>query len=76
MINSTEYQEKYDYVRTTLTEALRKMMHNEHYRAEYHLYPNGNEIVEISFDNELSIRKVDVTADSLLAITRDVLKAF
>ena len=51
-------------------------MHNEHYRAEYHLYPNGNEIVEISFDNELSIRKVDVTADSLLALTRDVLKHF
>lgn len=76
MVTTNEYQEKYDYVRTTLTEVLRKVMHNEHYRVEYHLYPNGNEIVEISFDNELSIRKIDVTADSLLALTRDVLKHF
>lgn len=76
MIHSDEYQEKYDYVRTTLTEVLRKTLDNDHFYANYVMMPNGDEIVAVSFNNKHSVKNIDVTADSLLALTRDVLKHF
>lgn len=69
-------KEKYDFVRTTLSSLLREMLRNDHYRADYYVDEQGGEWVEISFDNEYSIRKVNVSADSLLALTRDVLRTF
>ena len=76
MIKSDDYQEKYDYVRTTLTEMLRKILQDEHFCADYVVMPNGDEIVAVSFNNKHSVKNIDVTADSLLALTRDVLKHF
>ena len=76
MIKPDDYQEKYDFVRTTLTEVLRKVLHNEHFYANYVVMPSGDEIVAVSFDNEYSVKNIDVTADSLLALARDVLKYF
>ena len=69
-------KEKYDFVRTTLSSLLREVLRNDHYRADYYVDEQGDEWVEISFDNEYSIRKVNVSADSLLALTRDVLRTF
>ena len=71
-----EQKRKYDYVRTTLTEVLRKTLDNDHFYATYVVMPNGDEIVAVSFNNEYSVKNIDVTADSLLALTRDVLKHF
>lgn len=70
-----EQREKYDFARTILTVLLRTVTGNEHYYAEYYV-DNGGEWVDVTFDNEYRIRKVNVTADSLLALTRDVLKTF
>lgn len=69
-------KEKYDFVRTTLSSLLREVLRNDHYRADYYVDEHGFEWVEISFDNEYSIRKVNVSADSLLALARDVLRTF
>ena len=69
-------KEKYDFVRTTLSSLLREVLRNDHYRADYYVDEQGFEWVEISFDNEYSIRKINVSADSLLALTRDVLRTF
>lgn len=70
-----EQREKYDFTRTILTVLLRAVMGNEHYYAEYYV-DSGGEWVDVTFDNEYRIRKVNVTADSLLALTRDVLRKF
>lgn len=70
-----EQREKYDFTRAILTVLLRTVTGNEHYYAEYYV-DNGGEWVDVTFDNEYRIRKVNVTADSLLALTRDVLKTF
>lgn len=71
-----EQKKKYDYVRTTLTEMLRKILQDERFCADYVVMPNGDEIVAVSFNNKHSVKNIDVTADSLLALTRDVLKHF
>lgn len=71
-----EQKKKYDYVRTVLTVVLREVLHNDHYRAEYYVINGGTELVDVTFDEELNVRTIDVTADSLLALTRDVLKTF
>lgn len=70
-----EQREKYDFTRTILTVLLRTVTGNEHYYAEYYV-DSGGEWVDVTFDNEYRIRKVNVTADSLLELTRDVLKTF
>lgn len=70
-----EQREKYDFTRTMLTVLLRTVTGNEHYYAEYYV-DSGGEWVDVTFDNEYRIRKVNVTADSLLALTRDVLRKF
>jgi hypothetical protein len=70
-----EQREKYDFTRTILTVLLRTVTGNEHCYAEYYV-DSGGEWVDVTFDNEYRIRKVNVTADSLLALTRDVLKTF
>ena len=69
-------REKYDFTRTTLTNLLRQTLHNDHYRAEYYVTDGGTELVDVTFDEELNVRTINVTADSLLALTRDVLKTF
>ena len=71
-----EQKRKYDYVRTVLTVVLREVLDNDHYRAEYYVTDGGTELVDVTFDEELNVRTIDVTADSLLALTRDVLKHF
>lgn len=71
-----EQKKKYDYVRTVLTVVLREVLDNDHYRAEYYVTDGGTELVDVTFDNEYNVRKVNVTADSLLALTKDVLKTF
>jgi len=70
-----EQREKYDFTRTILTVLLRTVTGNEHYYAEYYV-DSGGEWVDVTFDNEYRICKVNVTADSLLVLTRDVLKTF
>lgn len=67
---------KYDYVRTVLTVVLREVLGNDHYMMEYFVDDHGDEWVGITFDNEYNVRKINVTADSLLALTKDVLKTF
>ena len=71
-----EQKKKYDYVRTVLTVVLREVLDNDHYMMEYFVDDHSDEWVDITFDNEYIVRKVNVTADSLLALTRDVLKHF
>lgn len=71
-----EQKKKYDYVRTVLTVVLREVLGNDHYRAEYYVTDSGTELVDVTFDEELNVRTINVTADSLLALTRDVLKHF
>jgi hypothetical protein len=70
-----EQREKYDFTRTILTVLLRTVTGNEHYYAEYYV-DNVGEWVDMTFDNEYRIRKVNVTGNSLLQITKDVLKTF
>lgn len=69
-------KEKYDFTRTTLTNLLRQTLHNDHYRADYYIDKYGCEWVDVSFESECSIRKINVSADSLLTLTRDVLRTF
>lgn len=76
MLLTPEQKDKYDFCRTTLTELLRKALHNEHYRADYYVTDHRLEFVEVSFDNEYTICKINVTGDSLLAMVRDVLRRF
>ena len=71
-----EQKRKYDYVRTVLTVVLREVLDNDHYMMEHFVDDHSDEWVDITFDNEYIVRKVNVTADSLLALTRDVLKHF
>jgi hypothetical protein len=71
-----EQKRKYDYVRTVLTVVLREVLGNDHYMMEYFVDDHGDEWVDITFGNEYNVRKVNVTADSLLALTKDVLKTF
>lgn len=70
-----EQREKYDFTRTILTVLLRTVTGNEHCYAEYYV-DSGGEWVEISYDNECSLQKIPVTGNSLLQITKDVLKTF
>lgn len=70
-----EQREKYDFTRTILTVLLRTVTGNEHYYAEFYV-DSGGEWVDVTFDNEYRIRKVNVTGNSLLQITKDVLKTF
>lgn len=70
-----EQREKYDFTRTILTVLLRTVTGNEHYYTHYYVDQRG-EWVEISYDNECSLRKIPVTGNSLLQITKDVLKTF
>jgi len=71
-----EQKRKYDYVRTVLTVVLREVLDNDHYRAEYYVTDGGTELVDVTFDDEMNVRTINVTADSLLALTKDVLKTF
>lgn len=71
-----EQRDKRNFVRSVLTVLLRQVLGNEHYYAEYRVDQNGEEYVEVTFDNEYKVREIDVTSDSLLALTRDVLKCF
>lgn len=70
-----EQREKYDFTRTILTVLLRTVTGNEHYYAHYYVDQRG-EWVEISYDNECMLRKISVTGNSLLQITKDVLRTF
>ena len=70
-----DQREKYDFVRITLTHLLRQVLCNDHYMAEFFV-DDGGELVDITFDNEYHVRKINVSADSLLELTRDVLKHF
>lgn len=74
MMNS-EQKDKYDYVRTVLTVMLREATGNQHYYAHYYIKPNGREMIEISFDNEFTIDKIDVTNFTKLTMTLKVLKS-
>lgn len=67
-------KEKYDFVRITITNLLRQALHNDHYIATYYVNPNGTEWVDV--DSESVIKKINVTGDSLIAITKDVIKNF
>ena len=71
-----EQKRKYDLVRTILTNLLREVTGNQHYCAEYYVDMAGREWVDVTFNNEYSICKVDVTADSPVMLARDVLKKF
>ena len=73
---ANEQKRKYDLVRTVLTALIREATGNSHYCAEYYVDMAGREWVDVTFDNEYSICKVDVTADSPVMLARDVLRKF
>lgn len=69
-----EQKRKYDLCRGTLSRLLRETMDNQHYVCEFFVDKNGAEWVDITFDNEYRICKVDVTADNLKTLVMDVLR--
>lgn len=69
-----EQKRKYDLCRGTLSRLLREAMDNQHYVCEFFVDKNGAEWVDITFDNEYRICKVDVTADNLKTLVMDVLR--
>lgn len=75
LMMDSEQKDKYDYVRAVLTVMLREATGNQHYRADYYIMPNGKEMIEISFENEYSISKIDVTGCRKLELTLLVIKA-
>lgn len=72
---TAEQKEKYDYVRAVITVMLREATNNQHYRADYYIRADGKEMIDISFDNEYLIDKIDVTGYSKIAITLEVMKS-
>lgn len=70
---STEYIRKSAFCRKELT-ALLKVVDRDIEKAEYELCDNGEEYVHILYATTGGVTTVCVTADSLLALTCDVLK--
>lgn len=73
-ILTNEQKRKYDFTRKTLASFLRETLENPHYCAAYYVDDSDREWVDITFENEYSICKVDVTADNLKALVMDVLR--
>lgn len=71
---TVEQKRKYDFVRTTFTGFVREVLDNQHYVCEYYVEERGTEWIDVTFDNEYRICKVNVTAASLLEITQTVLR--
>lgn len=70
---STERIHKREFCERELT-ALLKAVDRDIEKAEYELCDNGEEYVHILYATTGGVTTVCVTADSLLALTRDVLK--
>lgn len=70
---STERIHKSNFAKRELT-ALLKAVDRDIEKAEYELCDNGEEYVHILYATTGGVTTVCVTADSLLALTRDVLK--
>lgn len=70
---STERIHKSEFCKRELT-ALLKAVDRNIEKAEYELCDNGEEYVHILYATTGGVTTVCVTADSLLALTRDVLK--
>ena len=70
---STERIHKSNFAKRELT-ALLKAIDRDIEKAEYELCDNGEEYVHILYATTGGVTTVCVTADSLLALTRDVLK--
>ena len=70
---STERMHKSAFCERELT-ALLKAVDSDIEKAEYELCDNGEEYVHILYATTGGVTTVCVTADSLLALTRDVLK--
>lgn len=73
-ILTNEQKRKYDFTRKTLANFLRETLENPHYCAAYYVDEDGREWVDITFENEYSICKADVTEDNLKALVMDVLR--
>lgn len=69
-----EQKRKYDLCRGTLSRLLRETMDNQHYVCEFFVDKNGAEWVDITFDNEYRVCKVNVTSANLLSLATAVLK--
>ena len=69
-----EQKRKYDLCRGPLVRLLREATDNQHYVCEYFMDKNGAEWVDITFDNEYRIGKVNVTSANLLSLATAVLK--
>lgn len=69
-----EQKRKYDLCRGTLSRLLREATGNQHYVCEFFVDKNGAEWVDITFDNEYRICKVNVTSANLLSLATAVLK--
>lgn len=69
-----EQKRKYDLCRGTLSRLLREATDNQHYVCEFFVDQNGAEWVDITFENEYRICKVNVTADNLKTLVMDVLR--
>lgn len=72
--NMTVHEMKADFVTNELAALIRKI-DKEIERAEYTALPNGEEFVHIFDPSGRMAIKICVTADSLSALTRDVLRA-
>lgn len=70
---SMEHIHKSEFCERELT-ALLKAVDRDIEKAEYELCDNGEEYVHILYATTGGVTTVCVTADSLLALTRDVLK--
>lgn len=70
---STKRIHKSEFCERELT-ALLKAVDRDIEKAEYELCDNGEEYVHILYATTGGVTTVCVTADSLLALTRDVLK--
>lgn len=70
---STEYIRKSAFCRKELT-ALLKAIDHDIEKAEYELCDNGEEYVHILYATTGGVTTICVTADSLPALARDVLK--
>ena len=68
-----EQKDKYYFCKNCLTEVIRFAL-NDRLTAEYYTTDSGEEYVDIVNRQGQSVKTVCVTADSLTALARDVLK--
>ncbi len=72
MLMNEEQKDKYDFCQKELSALLKRAL-GERIKAEYFVREDGEERVELTRPDGTVIRSVNVSADSLTALARDVL---